>query len=120
MKIMNNDQINKAIDLSTTTTKVLAIGRFTEKATNASKRLPVMLKEVPATLQLYLKGDIEQWFIKPDLSGPVFIMNVSTKEEAHDLLEELPLGLEGMMDFELIPLGPLTPLRLLLIDKLAS
>ena len=116
---MNNEQ-NKAIDLSTPTTKVLAIGRFTEKAANAAKRLPVMLKEVPATLSLHLSGEIEQWFIKPDLSGPVFIMNVTSTDEAQELLSELPLGLEGMMNFELIPLGPLTPLRLLLIDKLAS
>ncbi|PWU00329.1 MAG: hypothetical protein C5B52_09125 [Bacteroidetes bacterium] len=107
----------KVIDLSTRATKVLAIGRFTEKAKSAAKRMPVMTKEVPATLSLYLSGIIEQWFIKPDMSGPVFIMNVDTKEAANKLLEALPLGLEDMMDFDLIPLGPLTPLRLLINDK---
>ena len=117
---MNNKQNVKAIDLNTPATRVLAIGSFTEKAMNAAKRLPVMTKEVPATLRLYLLGKIEQWFIKPDLSGPVFIMNATTAEEARELLDELPLGLEKMMNFELIPLGPLTPLRLLLNDQLAD
>ena len=117
---MNNEGSTNSMDLSTPTTKVLAIGQFTKEAMNASKRIPVMGKEVPATLQLYLKGKIEQWFLKPDMSGPVFIMNVGSAEEAQDLLEALPLGVAGMMDFELIPLGPLTPLRLLLAEKLAS
>ena len=44
---MNSEQNAKAIDLSSPTTKVLAIGNFTEKATNAAKRMPVMAKEVP-------------------------------------------------------------------------
>ena len=114
---MNNEQTMKVIDLSTPITKVLAIGRFTEKAKNPAKRIPIMTKEVPATLSLYLSGKIEQWFIKPDMSGPVFILNVNTKEEASELLEALPLGLESMMDFELIPLGPLTPLRFLMNEK---
>lgn len=118
--MMNNEKSAKAIDLSTPTTKVLAIGRFTEKAKNPANRLPVMAREVPATVNLHLSGKIEQWFLKPDLSGPVFIMNAHSTEEAQKLLKALPLGLEEMMDFELIPLGPLTPLRLLLNDKLAS
>jgi hypothetical protein len=114
---MKNEQQTKVPDLSTEATKILAIGRFTEKAMNAGKRLPVMMNEVPATLRLYLTGKIEQWFIKPDLSGPVFIMNVARPDDARRILGALPLGVEEMMDFELIPLGPLTPLRLLLNDK---
>jgi len=120
MTIMNNEGSTNSMDLSTPITKVLAIGQFTEEAMNASKRIPVMGKEVPATLKLYLNGKIEQWFLKPDMSGPVFILNVANADEARNLLGTLPLGLAGMMDFELIPLGPLTSLRLLLTEKLAS
>jgi hypothetical protein len=40
-------------------------------------------------------------------------MNVTTAKEAHELLEALPLGIEGMMEFELIEMGPLSPLRFL-------
>ncbi len=49
-------------------------------------------------------------------SGGVFVLNVTSPEAARDLLEPLPLGVAGMMEFDLIPLGPLTPLRFLMTD----
>jgi hypothetical protein len=108
------ETVSRAIDLTTPTTKILAIGRWTEKGMVLSDRLPVMIREVPATFRIYLTGKIEQWFVKPDISGVVFIMAVDSPEEAHRLLEGLPLGQAGMMEFEFIALGPITPLRLLL------
>jgi hypothetical protein len=95
------------------TTKVLAIGSWTAKATPES-RPAVMPFEARDTLRLQLAGKIDQWFAKTDGSGAVFLMNVSDPAEAHKLLEELPLGRAGMMTFELIPVGPLWPLGLLL------
>ena len=97
----------------TLTTKVLAIGSWTAKATPES-RLPVMPFEARDTLRLQLLGKIDQWFAKSDGSGAVFLMNVTDAAEAHALLEQLPLGRAGMMTFELIPVGPLWPLGLLL------
>jgi hypothetical protein len=38
-------------------------------------------------------------------------MNVTDPTVAHEMLEKLPLGQKDMMSFELIPLGPLNPLR---------
>jgi hypothetical protein len=102
------------VDLSTPTTKILAIGRWTAKGMILEDRIPVMLREVPATVELYLTGKIEQWYVKPDISGVVFIMNITSPEGAHRLLEKLPLGVAGMMAFEFIELGPITPLRFLL------
>jgi hypothetical protein len=93
---------------------MLAIGRWVGKGLNRAERYPVMLKEVPATVKLYLTGAIEQWYIKPDSSGVVFIMNVQSADEANALLEKLPLGVAAMMAFDFIPLGPITPLRFLL------
>jgi hypothetical protein len=66
------------------------------------------------TARLYLAGKIDQWFFKTDESGVVLIMNLTDPLEAHELLEQLPLGRAGMMEFERIPLGPLKPLGLLL------
>lgn len=103
-------------DLATPVTKILAIGRWTEKGLDRAARFPIMVKEVPATVKLYLTGAIEQWYIKPDMSGVVFMMNVNSAEAAHALLEKLPLGVAGMMAFDFIPLGPITPLRFLLND----
>jgi hypothetical protein len=106
--------IGSPIDLSTPTTKMLALGRWTAKGMILSDRIPVMIREVPATVRIYLTGKIEQWYVKPDISGVVFIMNVTSAAEANELLEKLPLGVAGMMEFDFIPLGPITPLRFLL------
>lgn len=98
---------------SVPTTKLLAIGSFTTKATPATWR-PVLPAEVRATVRLYLAGKIDQWFVKQDQSGVVFLMNVTDPSEARALLERLPFGPAGLMTFQLIPLGPISPLRLLL------
>jgi hypothetical protein len=98
------------------TTKVLAIGRWTAKATPET-RPPIMPFEARDTLRLLLAGKIDQWFAKTDGSGAVFLMNVTDPAEAHRLLEGLPLGRADMMTFEIIPVGPLWPLGLLLRES---
>jgi len=95
------------------TTRILAIGHLTTGTTRADIA-PIMKDEVPATVRLYLAGKIDQWYFQTEGSGVVFILNVTSKEEAHALLEKLPLGQHKMMEFDLIPLGPLAPLASLL------
>jgi hypothetical protein len=104
---------------SVPTTKVLAIGHVTAARTLESAR-GIMPTEVRDTVRLYLAGKIDQWYVRQDQSGVVFIMNVNTVEEAGKLLAELPLGKAKLMEFELIPLGPLNPLRALLGDSPAT
>jgi len=94
------------------TTKILAIGHLTAKWTPEARRA-VMPSEVRRTVDLYLAGKIDQWYVKQDQTGVVFLLNVTDLKEAHEMLEKLPLGQAGLMEFELIPLGPLNPLRLL-------
>ncbi len=94
------------------TTRVLAIGKLSGPR-DATWR-DTMPKEVHGTVDLYLQGKIDQWYVRKDGQGVVFLMNVSTVEEAHALLEKLPLGQAHIMSFDLIPLGPLTPLRFLM------
>jgi hypothetical protein len=43
-------------------------------------------------------------------------MNLTDLNEARELREKLPLGQAGMMEFQLIPLGPIKPLGLLLSE----
>lgn len=93
-------------------TRVLAIGHLTAKASPTAMR-GVMPSEVRDTVQLYLAGKIAQWYVRKDKPGVVFVLDVRDAAEAHALLEALPLGKEGLMDFDLIPLGPLAPLGLL-------
>ena len=101
--------------LDVPTTKLLAIGSFTAKGTPDSWK-PLLPSEVRDTVRLYLAGKIDQWYVKPDQSGVVFIMNLTDPKEAHKVLEKLPLGEAGLMEFQIIPLGPLSPLRALLAE----
>ena len=98
---------------STPTNRILAIGRFNAPPTSDQFKL-LASREVPDTLRLYLAGKIDQWYSIQNDNGVVFILNASTVEEAHTMLEALPLGQAKLMTFQLIPLGPLSPLALLL------
>ena len=100
------------------TTRVLAIGHMAS-GTTREKVMPVMQKEVRDTVRLYLSGKLDQWFVRRDQTGVVFLLNVTTVEEARALLEKLPLGEAKLMDFDVIPLGPLAPLGLLLQEASA-
>jgi hypothetical protein len=73
----------------------------------------VVAYEVRQTVALHLQGKIDQWWSLTSRPGVVFIVDCKTVEEARDLLEKLPLGVAGMMTFELLPIGPLKPLMLL-------
>jgi hypothetical protein len=99
--------------LAVPTTKLLAIGTFAPQAT-PKMWMPILPSEVRETVRLYLDGKIDQWYVKQDQSGVVFIMNLTDPQEAHALLDKLPLGQAGLMTFQFIPLGPIGPLRLLL------
>jgi hypothetical protein len=101
------------------TTRILAIGQFTKPPTPEQIK-ELFPKEVPATLRLYLAGKIDQWWIRQTQTGPVFLLNVTSVDEARALMEGLPLGQAGLMKHEFIELGPLTPLHLLLLDGKAT
>jgi hypothetical protein len=95
------------------TTRILAVGTLTSKA-NSAAVAKVLPSEVRQTVQLYLAGKLDQWFVKQDQTGVVFILNVTNIAEAQAMLEKLPLGQAGLMQFQLTPLGPLRPLNVLL------
>ena len=104
-----------AVSLTVPTTKLMAIGTRTPQATPAAlqKLLP---QEIRATVQLYLEGKIDQWYVKQDQSGVVFILNVTDQAQAEKMLEAMPLGQAGLMKFAFTALGPLSPMRFLLTD----
>jgi hypothetical protein len=98
---------------SAITTKILALGHLSSDL-KPDQRAETMKQEVPATLLLYLSGKIDQWFARQDSSGVVFLLNLNTIEDARSLMGTLPLGVTGLMTFEFIPLGPLSPFALLI------
>lgn len=98
---------------ATPTTRILAIGTINPGVDPAAARA-ILPSEVRETVKLYLDGKIEQWYSLQGKPGVVFILNVTDPAAAHEMLEKLPLGQAHLMSFELIPLGPLNPLRQLL------
>ena len=76
--------------------------------------MKVMPTEVRDTLRLYLDGKIQQWFARGDGKGVVFLLDCKTIAEAKNILEALPLIKGNLASFDYMPLGPLSPLRLLL------
>jgi hypothetical protein len=95
--------------------KVFAIA--TPKPTLTPDKLQqYMPAEVPATLQHYLDGTLEQFWFREKL-GPIFLMNVESVEQAKASLAELPLVANDLMTYEVFPVTPLSPLRLLIHGK---
>ena len=56
------------------------------------------------------------WF-KLDAPGVVFVVSAESVDAAKTLLDGLPLGEAGLMDFDFIPVGPLAPLGMLIAEK---
>ena len=92
--------------------KVMAIG--TLKPLSPEQRRRYLPAEVPATLQLYLDGKMEQFWLQDKETGVIFLMSVDSVEEADRLLKALPLGQADLLTFELLPIGPLLPLGMLM------
>jgi hypothetical protein len=95
--------------------KVFAIASATAALTpdKIQQHLP---SEVPATLKLYLGGEVEQFWFREN-AGPIFLMNVDSVEQAKATLNSLPLVAENLMTYEFMPVGPLTPLGMLIQGK---
>jgi hypothetical protein len=94
------------------TTRVLAIGHLTAKS-NPKAMGAVLPEEVRDTVKLYLAGKIDQWYVRKDQASVVFILDVASVKEAHETFSQLPFGRADLMEFDLIPLGPLSPLAAL-------
>jgi hypothetical protein len=100
------------------TTKIIAIGSLTPTATPEAVSA-VLPQEVRETVKLSLAGKIEQWNVRTDQSGVVFVLNVTDVAEARAMFARMPLDKADLMTFEFIPVGPLSPLALLLDESKA-
>jgi hypothetical protein len=105
-----NSGYARPMTTSTPTTKILAIGTI-NPGVDPAKVFAILPNEVRDTVDLYLNGKIDQWYSQQERRGVVFILNVTDPAVARDMLEKLPLGQAHLMSFELIPIGPLNPLR---------
>jgi hypothetical protein len=74
----------------------------------------IMPAEIRATVRLYLDGKIRQWYSQGDGRGAIFLIDAKTVEEAHAVVDTMPLSKENLVDHEYIPVGPLMPLGALI------
>jgi hypothetical protein len=93
----------------------MAIG--TLKPLSPDERQRYLPQEVPATLQLYLDGKMEQFWLRDNQEGVIFLMSVDSVAEADRLLKALPLVQHDLLTFDLMPIGPLLPLGRLMKTK---
>ncbi len=75
--------------------------------------MAVIPDEIQATVQLYLDGKIREWDSRGDGKGVILLVDAKSEDEARALMEKLPLAKAHLMDHQYIPVGPLTPLRML-------
>src|SRR3954465_4789522 len=91
------------------TTEVMVI-LTAKQGVNRQQIMNVMPAEIRATVKLYLDGKIRRWYSRGDGKGVVLFLDVKTVDEAHAVMDTLPLSKENLMDHEYIPVGPLMPL----------
>src|SRR5437016_4490278 len=91
------------------TTEVMVILTAKQGVTR-QQIMNVMPAEIRATVKLYLDGKIRQWYSRGDARGVILFLDVKTVDEAHAVMDTLPMSKESLMDHEYIPVGPLLPL----------
>ena len=95
------------------TTEVLVI-LTPKQGVTPQQIMAVVPEEIQATVRLYFDGKIRQWYSRGDGKGVVFLIDAKTVDEAHAVIETMPLAKENLMDHEYIPVGPLMPLTALI------
>src|SRR5882762_8723013 len=91
------------------TTEVMVI-LTAKQGVTPQQIMNVMPAEIRATVKLYLDGKIRQWYSRGDGKGVIFLIDAKTVDEAHAVIDTMPLSKENLTDHEYIPVGPLMPL----------
>jgi hypothetical protein len=70
------------------------------------KYRPHMLDEVRHTWGLYKNGTVREIHFRQDRPGVAIIAECDSVEAAREVLREFPLAQAGLIDWDVIPLGP--------------
>jgi hypothetical protein len=93
--------------------QILAISKK-QDGTTPEKMGPHLAEEVKHTLEAYLDGKIRNFWFKVGSMGVVLMLESADEDEARSIINELPLVVAGLIDFDLIPLQSLKPLGMLI------
>ena len=93
------------------TQKIFAVARPAE-AVSWDDLASVMQLEAAHVWSLYERGVVREACLRTDALGAVYALE-STPSEARRLMGAQPVAQQGLAGFELVPVGPFTPLALL-------
>lgn len=96
--------------------KIIAIDKVQPDAT-PEKVKENFMKEVNHTVKMYLADVVREMYFRQDRSGTVLVLEAPSVEDARSLIDKMPMVQAGLIDFDLIPLGPFVPLALLLDEE---
>ena len=105
---------------SPTPTTVVLVNLTIKPDVDRAEVVKVLPDEVRETVKLYLDGRIQQWYSRSDGRGVMFILNASDVASAKAVMDGLPLAKANLANLEFTPLGPLSPLRVLLAPPSAG
>jgi len=85
--------------------KILAMEKEIVGATEEAFQ-PHLEAEAVRVYELYKEGVFRELYFRQDWPGAILILECADVNEAHDVLGSLPLVKEGLIIFDVIPLGP--------------
>ena len=90
--------------------KILALSRRLP-GTTTEQLQPHQLTEARQVWQLHKAGVFREMYFRQDRPGAVVVLECASVEEARRALGTLPMVEAGLLDFDVIPLGPFLPLE---------
>jgi len=85
--------------------KILALEKEIPNTTS-EQYAPHLKAEAARVWELYQSGHIRETYFRGDRSEAILILECADVEEAHKVLDTLPLVREGLIRFDVIPLVP--------------
>ena len=96
--------------------KILALEKENPDTT-PEQFAPQLKAEAARIWELYKSGQIRETYFRADRSEAVLILECPNVEEAHHVLDSLPLVQAGLIRFEVIPLVPYPSFERLFEEK---
>lgn len=93
--------------------KILGLSRLVPGASQ-EKVKATLVSEARRGWELYKAGVFREMYTRQDRPGAVVVLECATLDAARDVIGSLPLVQEGLIEFDLIPLGYFRSLELLI------
>lgn len=90
--------------------KILALSKR-QPGVTAEQLQPHQVSEARRVWELYRNGVFREMYFRQDRPGAVVVLECASVEEARRSLGTLPMVAAGLLDFDVIPLGPFLPLE---------